>query len=108
MVKRKKLEEDLTPDAGAVGDSPEGNEALPQAKKNKVQAMSQKKLERLNEDQKNRGVVYISRIPPFMKADQIRRALGEYGDIDRIYLTPECKCPPASERRRFQCTWQPA
>ena len=34
------------------------------------------------------GVVYLSRIPPYMKASQIRKYFEEYG-VCRIYLSPE-------------------
>ena len=35
------------------------------------------------------GVIYISRIPPFMKPQKVRHLLSPYGSIGRIFLTPE-------------------
>jgi ESF2/ABP1 family protein len=35
------------------------------------------------------GVVYLSRIPPFMKPTQLRSLLSKYGKLGRIYLAPE-------------------
>lgn len=35
------------------------------------------------------GVCYLSRIPPHMNPLQLRQILSRYGDIQRIYLTPE-------------------
>ncbi len=35
------------------------------------------------------GVIYISRIPPYMKPSKIRSLLSPYGTINRIFLTPE-------------------
>jgi len=35
------------------------------------------------------GVVYISRIPPFMKPYTLRHLLQPFGEIGRIFLTPE-------------------
>jgi ESF2/ABP1 family protein len=35
------------------------------------------------------GVVYLSRIPPFMKPAKLRSLLEPYGMINRIFLTPE-------------------
>lgn len=35
------------------------------------------------------GVIYISRIPPFMKPPTLRRLLSPHGTILRIFLTPE-------------------
>ncbi|ORY59736.1 uncharacterized protein BCR38DRAFT_445362 [Pseudomassariella vexata] len=38
---------------------------------------------------KKSGVVYLSRIPPFMKPQKLRSLLEPYGTINRIFLTPE-------------------
>lgn len=38
---------------------------------------------------KKSGVVYISRIPPFMKPHKLRSLLSNYGTINRIFLAPE-------------------
>jgi ESF2/ABP1 family protein len=35
------------------------------------------------------GVIYISRVPPFMKPTVVRNLLSPYGEIGRIFLTPE-------------------
>jgi len=35
------------------------------------------------------GVIYISRVPPFMKPTVLRSLLTPYGTIGRIFLTPE-------------------
>ncbi len=35
------------------------------------------------------GVVYLSRIPPFMKPTKLRSLLAKYGKLGRIYLAPE-------------------
>ncbi|KAF2256031.1 hypothetical protein BU26DRAFT_512935 [Trematosphaeria pertusa] len=35
------------------------------------------------------GVVYLSRVPPFMKPSVMRSLLTSYGEIGRIFLTPE-------------------
>jgi ESF2/ABP1 family protein len=36
-----------------------------------------------------RGVVYLPRLPPFMKPTKIRHLLSHHGEIGRIYLAPE-------------------
>lgn len=46
---------------------------------------------------KKSGVVYLSRIPPFMKPQKLRSLLEPYGAINRIFLTPE---DPLSRSRR--------
>ncbi|KAI9728052.1 MAG: RNA-binding ATPase activator esf2 [Cirrosporium novae-zelandiae] len=35
------------------------------------------------------GILYISRIPPFMKPSTVRTLLSPYGSITRLFLTPE-------------------
>ncbi|ODV90811.1 hypothetical protein CANCADRAFT_111232 [Tortispora caseinolytica NRRL Y-17796] len=35
------------------------------------------------------GIVYISRIPPYMKPTKLRHILSRFGEVDRIYLAPE-------------------
>ena len=48
---------------------------------------------------KRSGVVYLSRIPPFMKPQKLRSLLEPYGAINRIFLSPE---DPASHTRRVR------
>ncbi|KAG0653091.1 18S rRNA factor 2 [Hyphodiscus hymeniophilus] len=48
---------------------------------------------------KRSGVVYLSRIPPFMKPMKLRSLLEPYGAINRIFLTPE---DPVSHTRRVR------
>lgn len=45
------------------------------------------------------GVLYLSRIPPFMKASKLRSLLSPYGTINRIFLAPE---DPRSHARRVR------
>ena len=45
-------------------------------------------LEPLNEE-KDRGILYISRIPPKMTPGILRELLTPYGEISRIFLTPK-------------------
>ena len=40
-----------------------------------------------------RGVIYLSRIPPFMRPSTVRSLLSQHGPITRLFLTPE---PPSS------------
>ncbi|KAM0340484.1 hypothetical protein ACHAPU_010472 [Fusarium lateritium] len=48
---------------------------------------------------KRSGVVYLSRVPPFMKPTKLRSLLEPYGTINRIFLAPE---DPASHARRVR------
>ncbi|KAL6960512.1 hypothetical protein U1Q18_038275 [Sarracenia purpurea var. burkii] len=36
-----------------------------------------------------RGICYLSRVPPHMDPLKLRQILSQYGEIQRIYLTPE-------------------
>lgn len=36
-----------------------------------------------------RGVIYISRIPPFMKPNKVRNCFEAYGEVTRLYLAEE-------------------
>ncbi|KAI1403581.1 Pre-rRNA-processing protein ESF2 [Hypoxylon fuscum] len=48
---------------------------------------------------KKSGLVYLSRIPPFMKPTKLRSLLEPYGKINRIFLTPE---DPQDRSRRIR------
>ncbi|KAL8807288.1 MAG: hypothetical protein Q9182_000793 [Xanthomendoza sp. 2 TL-2023] len=45
------------------------------------------------------GVVYLSRIPPFMRPSTVRHLLTSFGLITKIFLTPE---PPAKHTSRVR------
>lgn len=51
--------------------------------------LTAKKLAASNKKTSKTGVIYISRIPPFMKPTALRALLAPYGPLGRIYLTPE-------------------
>ena len=35
------------------------------------------------------GIVYLSRIPPFMKPLKVRHLLSQHGEVGRVFLQPE-------------------
>lgn len=45
------------------------------------------------------GVIYLSRIPPFMKPTVLRSLLVPYGAVGRVFMTPE---PAASRTQRLR------
>ncbi|KAI0432058.1 hypothetical protein F5Y09DRAFT_340008 [Xylaria sp. FL1042] len=51
--------------------------------------LSKKNLVATEKAVKRSGVVYISRIPPFMKPGTVRSIFERFGKINRTYLTPE-------------------
>ncbi len=58
-------------------------------RRSSLKPLSKKAMDKFNGDQSRKGVVYLSRIPPYMQPQKIRHLLGEYGEIQRIYLAPE-------------------
>lgn len=64
-----------------------------------LKALSKKNLVATAAAIKRSGVVYLSRIPPFMKPTKLRSLLEPYGAINRIFLTPE---DPTSHTRRVR------
>lgn len=61
--------------------------------------ISKKNLVATNAAIKASGVVYLSRLPPFMKPSKLRSLLAPYGTINRIFLSPE---DPTSHARRVR------
>ena len=61
--------------------------------------LSKRNLVATAEAIKRSGVVYLSRVPPFMKPTKLRSLLEPYGVINRIFLSPE---DPASHTRRVR------
>jgi len=47
------------------------------------------KLEKANAQAEKRGLVYLSRVPPFMKPSKLRHLLSQHGEVLRIYLAAE-------------------
>ena len=39
-----------------------------------------------------RGVIYMSRVPPFMKPNKARTLFEKYGEVTRLYLAEEGSC----------------
>lgn len=64
-----------------------------------VKALSKKNLVATEAAIKKSGVVYLSRIPPFMKPAKLRSLLEQYGKLNRIFLAPE---DPAAHKRRVR------
>ena len=47
------------------------------------------------------GIVYLSRIPPFMKPLKVRHLLSQHGEVGRVFLQPEGVC--TSTHARSEC-----
>lgn len=73
------------------------------------------KLKAFEESERRRGVVYVSRIPPFMKPVKLRHMLEQFAKIGRVYLAPEgtlsyCVlrgCGKSGAGRELLSSWPP-
>jgi len=75
-------------------------------KKVVVKGMSKAELKLFEKENDRRGVVYLSRIPPFVKPLKLRQLLSPYGEVCRIYLTPDDKKrKPGKKARKFVDGW---
>eukprot|EP00180_Rhodochaete_pulchella_P000752 Plantae.Rhodophyta-Rhodochaete_pulchella.ctg15844.p3 GENE.Plantae.Rhodophyta-Rhodochaete_pulchella.ctg15844~~Plantae.Rhodophyta-Rhodochaete_pulchella.ctg15844.p3 ORF type:complete len:251 (-),score=53.95 Plantae.Rhodophyta-Rhodochaete_pulchella.ctg15844:1911-2663(-) len=95
---------------GMVEDESDGpqNEADDKA----VKTLTPEELEEFQAAQRRRGVVYLSRLPPFMTPGQVRTTLSKIGEVDRVFLKPE---DPEARKKRiraggrrktsFSCGW---
>ncbi|KAJ2737174.1 RNA-binding ATPase activator esf2 [Coemansia sp. BCRC 34962] len=77
-----------------VGGAASDKEEPPQKKigkktKGAAKPLSEKEILRAQKTERKSGVVYMSRVPPFMKPIKVRQMLQKYGDISRIYLVEE-------------------
>ena len=68
-------------------------------KKKVVKPLSAEELEDFQAEQEARGIVYMSRVPPFMKPEKVRHELAPYGQVLRIYLTPEARSSHLKRKR---------
>jgi ESF2/ABP1 family protein len=109
--KRRKVESDVSDDEQPnhlAEDTDNGDTKVSEPVKEKSQrirkagklpGLSKKKLDATAKAVRRSGVVYLSRVPPFMKPATLRSLLEPYGAINRIFLTPE---DPASHTRRVR------
>lgn len=89
---RNSVDSDLEDEDGfdAIGfDAPEGQDQKSMKKAAKIAALDPEALKAFEDAEKRKGVVYMSRIPPFMKPIKVRHLLSQHAEIGRIYLAPE-------------------
>ncbi|KAM9879434.1 RNA recognition domain-containing protein [Verticillium dahliae] len=94
------------PDSAADADADADNSTSKSSKKAKPslpapasQALSHKNLIASEAAIRKSGVVYLSRIPPYMKPHKLRTLLTPHGALNRIFLAPE---DPAAHTRRVR------
>jgi len=64
-----------------------------------LKPLTAKQLAASQKAAKRTGVIYLSRIPPFMKPSALRHLLSPYGEINRIFLTPESSTAYSARKR---------
>ncbi|KAG9644921.1 FAD/NAD(P)-binding domain-containing protein, partial [Aureobasidium melanogenum] len=81
-------------------DDPEtATKATSSTREKTVKPLTQKQLLKAQKAAKKTGVIYISRIPPFMKPATLKHYLSPYGEIGRVFLTPE---DPVAQKQRVR------
>ncbi|KAF9959741.1 Activator of basal transcription 1 [Mortierella alpina] len=69
-------------------------------KQKKVKPLTPEALEKFQATREKTGIVYLSRIPPFMKPVKLRHLLGKFGELGRVYLAPE-DAKVAARRKKY-------
>ena len=85
--KRGERTENEDEEKTVYGDGLADDAAAARAKRRK--AKREVLAERAKRKQAKRGVVYLGAIPPRMKPTKLRQLLTPFGELDRVYLTPE-------------------
>lgn len=60
--------------------------------KRPLKPLNKKKVASYNEGLKKRGVVYLSRVPPFMKPAKIKHLMEQHGVVSRVSLRTAFFC----------------
>ena len=73
-------------------DDAAGTDSVKAKKKTKKQVIEPLLAEEFEEEQakiERRGIIYMSRVPPYMKPSKVRFEMEKMGHVHRIFLTPE-------------------
>ena len=103
--KREKPAVDQPEEGAAGGSNGKQLDKTSQGKKRKkkkkvvIDKLTPEELEEFTAEQESRGIVYISRIPPFMKPDKVRREMSQHGRVMRVFLTPEARSSHLKRKR---------
>ncbi|MCJ1360492.1 MAG: RNA-binding ATPase activator esf2 [Icmadophila ericetorum] len=97
-VARKKASGTKIADNNEQDDSSNPSAATTDISAKTVKPLNASQLAASQKAARKTGVMYLSRIPPFMRPQTVKHLLTPYGNITRLFLTPE---PPASYSRRI-------
>lgn len=81
----------LTDDNNEDGEEDASKRVRGAKKTKKVKPLTPEELEKFQAARDKTGIVYLSKIPPFMKPVKLRHLLGAFGELGRVYLAPEGK-----------------
>ncbi|MCJ1366128.1 RNA-binding ATPase activator esf2 [Acarospora aff. strigata] len=84
-------------DAGNMKPSSASRTVPSETSRSNPKPLSTKQLESTARAARKTGVIYLSRIPPFMKPQTVRHLLSPFGTVTKIFLTPES---PAAHSQR--------
>ena len=82
-----------------VNDTPNIKKKSSSSANTQLKPLSTSQLEASQRKARKTGVIYLSRVPPFMRPSTLKHLLSPYGTINRLFLTPE---PAASYARRLK------
>lgn len=77
----------------------DANEVVKDSEESKEATQQKEKKKKKRKDADRSGVVYLSRIPPFMKPEQVRHLLSQHGQVRRVYLAKESEAEWRARRR---------
>ena len=72
-----------------LNNNPNDNSNASNKNRKRKRVLDSTTVEEFTLQEKQKGLVYLSRIPPYMKPIKVRHLLSQYGEIGRIYLAPE-------------------
>jgi hypothetical protein len=70
-------------------DESDENNSVSNEDKKSSKGLLRKEAELYKEKLEKRGVIYMSRVPPFMKPNKARNMFEQYGEVTRLYLAEE-------------------
>jgi len=76
-------------DVSQKPEEPRDPSLTPSKKRKPVKPLTPAALAAFQKAQDRTGLVYLSRIPPFMKPAKIRHLLSRFGEVGRVYLAAE-------------------
>jgi hypothetical protein len=74
---------------GHVSDAESSAQSGKGEKNTAVRGKLLKEAQEYKEKLEKRGVIYMSRVPPFMKPNKARNIFEQYGEVTRLYLAEE-------------------